>query len=138
MDITLPVYQFSETHYLPAAVVTNPYKGALFYLTGKVNRSSFRGCAPGECLFLGASGARRQLGDQGDWEITFKFAASPNAVNLQIGAITGINKQGWEYLWVRYEDAEDEAANVLVKKPTAVYIEKVYEDGDFSVLGIGS
>jgi len=139
VDITIPVYQFSETHYLPAAVVTNAYKGLLFYLTGKVNSAPFRGCAAGECLFLGASGSRRQQGqnpNDGDWEITFKFAASPNAVNLQIGDITVASKKGWEYLWVRYEDAED--ANVLVKKPTAAYVEKVYEDGNFSSLGLGS
>ena len=141
VDITIPVYQFSETHYLPASVVTNAYKGTLFYTTGKVNNAYFRGCQAGECLFLGASGSRRQQGENpndGDWEITFKFAASPNVVNLQIGDITVASKKGWEYLWVRYEDSEDDAANVLVKKPTAAYVEKVYEDGDFSVLGLGS
>jgi hypothetical protein len=37
---------------------------------------------------------------------------------------------------VRYADAEDAAAKALVKKPIAVYIEKVYADGDFSLLGI--
>ena len=94
----------------------------------------------GECLFLGASGSRRQQGqnpNDGDWEITFKFAASPNAVNLQIGTITVASKKGWEYLWVRYEDAEDDAASMLVKKPVAAYVEKVYEDADFAVLGLG-
>ena len=50
--------------------------------------------------------------------------------------MTGIDKKGWEYLWVRYEDAEDAAANALVKKPTAAYVEKVYEEGDFAGLGI--
>lgn len=141
VDITIPVYQFSETHYLPASVVTNAYKGTLFYLTGKVNSAYFRGCQAGECLFLGASGSRRQMGENpndGDWEITFKFAASPNAVNLQIGDIVVASKKGWEYLWVRYEDSEDDAANVLVKKPTAAFVEKVYEEGDFSVLGLGN
>lgn len=141
VDITIPVYQFSETHYLPASVVTNTYKGTLFQLTGKVNVAPFRGCAAGECLFLGASGSRRTKGEteeDGDWEITFKFAGSPNATGLTVGSITGIDKKGWEYMWVRYEDAEDDDANVLVKKPTAVYIEKVYQEGSFSVLGIGS
>ena len=37
---------------------------------------------------------------------------------------------------MRYQDAEDMAAKVLVKKPIAAYIEKVYEDGDFGLLGI--
>ena len=40
------------------------------------------------------------------------------------------------YLGVRYADAEDAAAKVLVKKPVAAYVEKVYPDGDFAGLGI--
>ncbi|MCL2641662.1 MAG: hypothetical protein FWD53_12510 [Phycisphaerales bacterium] len=141
VDITIPIYQFSETHYIAALLVTNAYKGTLFRLTGKVNNAAFRGCAAGECLFLGANGSQRIKGEtevDGDWEITFKFAASPNATGLVVGTITGINKKGWEYMWVRYEDREDDAANVLVKKPVAVYIEKVYEEGNFAQLGIGS
>ena len=53
-----------------------------------------------------------------------------------MGEISGISKKGWEYLWVRYGDAEDTAAKAIVKKPMAAYVEKVYEDGDFSSLGI--
>ena len=30
------------------------------------------------------------------------------------------------------------AAKAIVKKPVAVYIEKVYDDGDFSTLGVGT
>lgn len=135
VDITVPVYNFSETHYIPTALVTLAYKAALFYLTGKVNDAPFRGFAPGEVLFLGASGSKR---GQDDWEITFRFAASPNVTNLTIGNITGINKKGWEYLWVRYADDEDTAAKVLVKKPIAAYVEQVYQYGDFSGLGIGT
>ena len=48
------------------------------------------------------------------------------------------SKKGWEYLWVRYADEEDAAAKMLVKRPIAAYVEKVYEEGDFSQLGIGS
>jgi hypothetical protein len=136
VDITVPVYQFTETHYLSAAQVTPAYKGTLFYLTGKVNNASFRGLAAGECLFLGASGSQR--GPDEDWEITFKFAGSPNRTGITVGPITGIAKKGWEYLWVRYADTEDAASNTLVKQPVAAYVEKVYEDGSFSGLGIGS
>jgi len=135
VDITIPVYQFSETHYLDDAIVTPAYRGTLFYLTGKTNAGGFRGLAIGECLFLGASGSKR---GQGDWEITFRFAGSPNVTGLMVGTIGPISKKGWEYMWVRYEDDEDENAKRLVKRPTAVYIEKVYEEGNFAVLGIGS
>ena len=40
--------------------------------------------------------------------------------------------------WVRYEDAEDAAAKAIVKKPVAVYIEKVYGESNFAGLGIGT
>ncbi len=136
VDITVPVYSFSETHYLPAATVNNAYKGVIFSLTGKVNSGSFRGLAPGECLFLGASGSQRGVGE--DWEITFRFAGLPNRTGLTVGNIINISKKGWEYLWVRYQDTEDAAAKMLVKKPIAAYVERVYDEGSFGALGIGS
>ena len=135
VDIHVPVYNFSETHYLADAAVTPAYRGKLFNLTGKVNDSSFKGLAAGECLFLGASGSKRGADD---WEISFRFAASPNRTGITVGDITGIIKKGWEYLWVRYEDDVDAPTASMVKKPVAAYVEKVYEVGDFSDLGIGT
>ena len=132
-DITVRVYNFTEMHFIDDALVTGGYKAALFYLTGRVNDAAFKGFAKGEVLFLGASGAKRGFED---WEITFRFAASPNVTGLSVGDITGIDKKGWEYLWVRYADAEDQ--NVLIKRPIAVYVERVYENGDFAALGIGT
>lgn len=73
-----------------------------------------------------------------DWEITFRFAASPNVTNLSLGNITVAAKEGWHYLWVRFADDEDNAAHTLIKKPIAAYVEQVYEYGDFSGLGIGT
>ena len=142
VDITVPVYSFSETHYLPAATVNNAYKGVIFSLTGKVNSGNFTvtldngvtlSFNAGECLFLGASGSKR--GDE-DWEITFRFAGSPNKTNLTIGDITVPAKAGWEYLWVRYSDQEDGDAKALVKRPIAAYVEKVYDAGNLSLLGL--
>ena len=134
VDITVPSCTFSETHYLPATTVTLAYRVTLFRMTGKVNNAAFKGCAAGECLFLGATGTKR---GSDDWEITYRFCVSPNRENITIGDITGISKKGWEYMWVRYEDVADGLAYTIVKRPVAVYIEKVYEEADFSVLGIG-
>jgi len=133
VDITVPVYQFSETHYIDDAYITPAYKGTLFALTGKVNSGPFKGFAQGECLFLGASGQKR---GSGDWEINYRFAASPNVTGLAVGDIVGINKRGWEYLWVRYADEEDTVAKALVKRPVAAYVEQVYPYGDLNALGI--
>ena len=134
-DITVPVYNFSETHYLAAESVTDAYKAALFSLTGKTNDGTFRGFQAGEVLFLGASGTQRQ-GDKA-WEITFRFAASPNVSNLTIGGSSGIAKKGWEYLWVQYEDAKDNTAKAILKRPRYVFVERVYDAGNFAGLGIG-
>jgi hypothetical protein len=133
-DITTPVYQFAETHYIADASVTDQYKGSLFALTGRTNDDAWRGFAAGEVLFLGATGTRRTADD---WEITFRFAASPNVTGMTIGEITNITKGGWEYLWIRYQSTIDGTANAVVKRPRAVYIERVYYSGDFSGLGIG-
>lgn len=134
-DITVPVFQFSETHVMAAADVTPEYRGLLYMLTGRVNDATFRGLAAGECLFLGAQGTRRGGPTGPDWEIAFRFAGSPNASGLSIGEITGINKGGWEYLWVRYTDDID--AQSVVQVPASVYVERVYKSGDFSLLNIG-
>ena len=144
VDVTVPIYNFSETHYLTVEQVTPEYKGTLFQLTGKVNNATFRGLAAGECLFLGASGTLHGTeftdgtSGGGDWEITYRFAASPNKTGITIGSISGIAKKGWEYLWVRYADVEDMNAMAMVKRPVAAYVEQVYESADFSSLDIGS
>jgi hypothetical protein len=134
VDVTTPNYEFSETHLLADALVPLSYKLILFNLTGTINSATFKGFARGECLFLGATGNKR--GD-GQWSITYRFACSPNAVNLSVGAICGIDKLGWNYLWVRYDDFEDYQAYALVKRPRAAYVEQVYNFADFSQLGIG-
>jgi len=132
-DIIVPTYNFSETYIMDASDITDAYKGILFNLTGKVNASAWRHYQAGEVLFQGASGSKR---GKGDWEMSFKFAANPNKTNIAIGAITGIAKKGWEYLWVKYADSDDTNANALIKRPVAVYVEQVYEYGNFAGLGV--
>jgi hypothetical protein len=142
VDLTIPVFTFSLTRYTAAANMSQTYIGQLYSLTGKVNSAPWTvnvdgvqlTFAVGEALFLGASGGKRR--SENDWEIGFRFAASPNATNLTIGSITVPSKKGWEYLWVRYEDAEDETAQAIVKRPVAAYVEKVYDEGNFALLGI--
>jgi hypothetical protein len=135
VDITVPVFSFSLQATLADSVVTPAYRLTLFTLTGKVNSAAFWGFARGEVLFLGASGTKR---NKEAWEITYKFAASPNVTGLSIGPITGISKEGWHYLWVRYAEDEDATAKRVVQRPLAVYVERVYDYGDFSLLGLGT
>jgi hypothetical protein len=132
-DITVPVYSFSETHYFSS--VSDTYKGTLFSLTGKVNDAAFKGLNAGEALFLGAAGSKR--GDD-PWQIKFLFAGSPNMSNLSVGDMTGIAKKGWEYLWAQYRTVEQASPKLLVRRPLYAYVEKVYREGDFSQIDIGT
>ncbi|MHC4982463.1 MAG: hypothetical protein ACYTF6_04750 [Planctomycetota bacterium] len=56
-------------------------------------------------------------------------------MNFAIGDITAASKKGREYVYARCADAEH-AAKTIVKKTVAVYIEKVYEEGNFAGLGV--
>ncbi len=138
VDITVPVYNFSETHFLPDPIVTQAYRGMLFRATGTTNTGAFRGFQPGEVLFLGASGSKKGTGSDADWEISFKFAALPNRSDIQIGDIGPITKLGWDYLWVQYASDVDNDKKQIIKKPIAVYVEQVYQVNSFSSLGIGN
>jgi hypothetical protein len=137
VDITVPVFAWSETHYVADEVVTDAYKGTLHLLTGTVCDAAFRGTQAGETLFLGARGQKR---GQGDWELSFNFASSPNVDLPPIGKITGVKKKGWEYLWIRYvSKVTGEGENkILSQVPKFVVVEQVYRDGKFKDLGIGS
>ena len=72
--------------------------------------------------------------------VTLKYfvdgAASENVSNGTIGGFTGINKDGWDYLWFLFEDKEDPNAEKVVRRPRAAYVEQIYRRGTFSGLGI--
>jgi len=138
VDIVVPALTWTETYDVPHQYVTANYIKSIAALTGTVNNGAFRTFAAGEVLFMGCSGSQEwddQRGN-GPWTLSYKFVASPNVTEQTIGDITGIVKNGHEYLWVRYEDAV--STNDLVKKPKYVYVNKVYRDGNFSGLGIGT
>ncbi len=135
VEITMPVMNFTETRYLKNSKVTTAYKTRVAECTGRVNDEKFKGYSKGEVLFLGASGARRGVSNDDLWEITFKFAVSPNRKNIRIGGIAIPAKYGWDYLWVRY--ADNVGNDTLVKRPCAAYCERVYEFADFGKLGLG-
>ena len=140
VDVTVPSLQFTETWLAPASYLlsgTSPAVKNIYNMTGKVNSSKFRIFEAGEVLFLGArfDSSRSQT----MVAVTFSFSARLNRSDFSVGAITGINKKGWDYLWVEYETVS--TSDVAVKKPRYVYVARVYERVDFADatkgLGIG-
>jgi len=132
-DIEGKAFQWTETHWLSFDQFTPAYINDLYELRSTVNKDAWRIWQPKEVLFRGVSGSA--CGED-TVQLTFRFAAEPNRVNLKIGDIAGIVKKGWEYLWVESKPDEDAAAKTIVMKPKAVHIEEVYEEGDFTKLGL--
>jgi len=135
-DIVMPQLQWHESHiFSDRWIQQNNFIVTLFWMTGKVNKQSFRGFAPGEVLFLGAEGNKRGLDK---WRITFHFAASPNLKNFQVGNITVREKRGWDFMWPWFGKEEDNSAKAVVPRTKAIYVERIYDEADFSKLGIGT
>jgi hypothetical protein len=132
-DIVIPTLKFSIRKRQPKASISTAYVKTLASLTGTVNGYAFLGFVAGELLFMGASG---QQGTESDPEVTYHFAASQNASGLSIGEIAGIAKAGHEYLWVLFEPVDDTLAKTTVRRPKAVYVERVYQLADWTALAI--
>lgn len=135
VEITIPQFSFTVTRVIADPLPTL-YAAALETLTSKVNLDvvvlnvsgviyTFQ---PGELLFLGASGGKRGTDA---WEITLKLEVSRNST-LDIGEIHGIEKYGWDYLWVLYEDVEN--TKNITAKPKQVMTEQVYQTAELSPL----
>ena len=138
VDIITPQLQWQESYDVPNGYINATYVRGLAGITGTTNNASFRGFDAGEVLFLGCSGSQ-EWDDQkgsGPWSLSYRFVANKNLSDERVGDITGIAKKGHEYMWVRYEDANDTTS--LFKKPKAVYVNRVYKESNFALLGIGT
>lgn len=143
VDVVVPALQWTETYDVPAQYVTTAYIKQASFVTGCVNDAAFRGFRAGEVLFLGATGSQEWDTERGNgpWSLSYRFVASPNHGDgetlkaLKVGDITGIEKKGHEYLWIRYEDVVETAS--LLKRPRYVYVNQVYPSASFAGLGIG-
>jgi hypothetical protein len=143
VDIIIPQLTWTESYDVPNQYVSTNYIKTVSSLTGTVNNAAFRTFAAGEVLFAGASGSQQWDSDKGDgpWNLSYKFIASPNQGSgktlpaITVGAVTNVEKDGHDYLWVRYEDSV--ANDTLFKRPKFVYVNKVYRRADFSQLGLG-
>lgn len=150
VDVIVPQLQWTEQYDVPAKYVTSAYIRQVHLLTGSTNIADFRGFKKCEVLFAGLTGSQEWDAQRGDgpWSLSYKFIASPTRGSTYavtegalpadpIGQITQYDKRGHEYLWVKYAKAEDQANARISRQPIAVYVNKVYPDGDFSKLGIG-
>jgi len=135
VEVEVPAQQFSLTASIPTALLTKAYRATVSRLTRSINSNAWYGFQPKEVKFLGMT-ANGIFGERST--LTYRFAASPNVSGLVIGNMTNITKAGWDYLWCYYEDEEDEAAKMVVKRPLFVNVNQVSPLANFLELGLGS
>ena len=138
VDVVVPSFTFSQKYYVSNVNFTSAFILTLFNQTGTMNNAVwtayFRNASiefpTGTVLFLGA-----EINERGDdVEVVQQFTATQDQTGLSVGEISAIAKNGQDYLWIHYETKEDGIAKRLVKQPTAVYVEQVYQESDFDEL----
>lgn len=134
-DVQEPIASFSETHYLPSTTITDAHQRTLLRIVGRLNDASFRGWSAKEVLCTGVSGSQRGAED---WEISFRFSVREHQTGLTIAGITAVNKEGWQFLWVRYRTEIDDTEPVLTDVAEYAVVADVFRTADFADLGIGT
>jgi hypothetical protein len=137
-DIGTSNRKWSETWQLSADSIGFNYGDIIEELTFTTNAATFRGKPAGYVLFMGATGGGSNK-DPDIIELTFNFATGIALTSETICGISGVSKLPWEYLWYEYSKTTATGdAKKKVKKLIAIHREKVFESGDFSLLGIGT
>lgn len=133
-DVFTPSAVWSESWTVPTANLTDAYLDGLFQLCATpVNNATFRRKPAGSVLLMGISGSKKSPQSM---TLAFKFGYQPNLTGLTIGDISGITKDGWDYADVRFKTSTGGGFSIQV--PQLVYIHRVYQRGDFSIMGIGT
>ena len=136
-DIYVPVMTFKVTYVKTDEEVDEAYIVALNDTVGKVNSATFKGFIAGTLLLVGVSGTKRYTNNAWVWDLEYSFAVQRNKTGASIGGIT-FDKEGWDYLWIKYREDTATVSSVTVstKKVVSLYIERVYERSEYTALGI--
>jgi len=130
-DVHQPSFSWEESHYVNYAAIGAGYIETLESIVAHINHAPWRIWGKGELLLLGVSGSKR--GEEAV-PLTYRFAVSRTRLNFSAGDITGIDKEGFHYLWLEYEPEEDPPH--LTNRPKAAHVERVYDYADFTQLGL--
>lgn len=127
VEIVIPALKLTYTFRHPLGFVNEALAVKLARLTGRTNSAIWHGFKAGECLFLGASGSD---GSTAEAEVQYEIACSEELTSATVGAITGVNKKGWDISWSSFVDDEDGGKPVRIVD--YISVERVYDSFDFA------
>lgn len=132
VDIPVPTSEFSYTFRPITPIFDDAYVRSLEAAIGHVNSASWRNRPAGEVQIKGKQFSADSTGKQ---QLTVSFIRRANVSGATIGTITGIAKDGHDYLWVHSEEKEDESGYV-VSNAIGAYVERMFPRSNFTtVLG---
>jgi len=134
VEIIVPAWTMRIEKLFDSVQVTQGFLNGIFEATGGVNNASFRGFNPGELLLARVDG---QPASEESYRISYDLIGSANVTDLTVGTITGISKEGHDYLWSEHEtkiENEGTSDARAVRKLKAIHIEEVYPRVDLSGL----
>lgn len=136
VDVPIPSLAFSIDYRFSA--ISQVYLYLCHFLTGCMNSAPYLGFAAGELLFHGIEGEISIDSSGaivlGDSPISFNFEASPNLTNIQVGPFVVPFKYGWDYLWPRTVESDNN--NAVIRRTESVHVDRVVRIADLSLLGV--
>jgi hypothetical protein len=126
-EIVIPALKLTYTFKHPLGFVNEAVAVRLSRLTGRTNSATWHGFKAGECLFLGAEGGD---GSDSEAEVSYQVAASEEMTNATVGAITGVNKKGWDISWNSFEPVA--AGGKPTRTVEYISVERVYDSFAFA------
>lgn len=139
IDILVPQPTWQEEYIWDT--LDQAYRVTAMKIVGKVNDRTFKGALTGEALCTAISG--KQAGDS-PWTVTYDFMyRTDETVTFTVADGAGgtrditMTKQGHQVWDFRYEDSFDAAVSDRVKLIKHVLIHEVYQQANFTNLGIG-
>jgi hypothetical protein len=119
----------------PAALAA--YKRKVLTLIGTVNDALYKGACKGELLLTGVQGKRSKRNPL-YYDLSFQWAFNANDESFTVLGLPTHRKEGWWYVWTESEQVISSGGKRLNSKLQAYHLERVYEYGDFSQLGLGT
>lgn len=139
VDISTPAFKWTKTVRIPKSQYTDEFVELLYLASGKVNDAPFLFFGAGDAKFEGATTTHIETFDdiEDEVEITYAVTAIKSEIleELIFGEALGL-KRGWDYVWYQYNKTPDDDIAMMGPKKIAGYIDRVYEETDFALLGI--
>lgn len=134
IDIPRPMLSFSIRGYYGKGTFTlNSLQGLNGYV-GRPNKLAWKGFAPHTVRLSGVTGSDSNPDYD---EITWNFEAMPSQNNITVqsplGDITGINKRGWDYLWLVTETHND-PGGWAAQAPACVVVDQIMPEIDLNLI----